>query len=51
VCDLHTPVFAALKISTPLQGMTKYAIMEKNGVKAFRRTSAITSRIKKLGLN
>lgn len=44
------PVFAALKISAPLQGMTKYAIMEKNGVKAFRLTSAITSRLKILGL-
>lgn len=46
-------VFCCLKIPrpAPLQGMTKYAIMEKNGVKAFRRTSAITSRIKKLGLN
>lgn len=35
---------------TPLHGMTKYAIMEKNGVKAFHRTSAITSRLKILGL-
>lgn len=35
---------------TPLQGMTKYAIMEKNGVKVFRRTSAVTSRLKILGL-